>query len=242
MKARALILLIATFAFGIAPLITPPFTGYLPGMFPVEIENPAIQPAGYAFSIWSIIYIWLFVHAVYGLWKRRDAPAWDVVRLPLAISVAIGAAWLGIANDYPITGTVAIWVMLGTALLAFLRADPIADKWLLAAPTAIYAGWLSAAAAVSLGVVLAGYGVLSNTTSAVAMLGVVLVVAVAVQMRRPSMPVYGLTVIWALIGVIVTNWGVNTTVAAIAGSGIVIMAITLASTLRRAPAHDTSDH
>ena len=230
---RALILLLATIAFGIAPFVTAPFSGYATGMFPVEIPDPAIQPAGYAFSIWSIIYTWLIVHAVYGLWKRSESLAWDAVRLPLALSVAIGAVWLGIANGYPIIATVAIWVMLGAALLAFLRADPITDRWLLSAPTAIYAGWLSAAAAVSLGVVLAGYGWLSDTGSAVAMLGLVLVVAVSVQMRRPRMPVYGLTVIWALAGVIVTNWGTNTTVAAIAASGIVIMAITLATASRR---------
>lgn len=234
MNIRALILLLATIAFGAAPFITPPFTGYAPGMFPVDIARPAVQPAGYAFSIWSIIYVWLILHAVYGAWKRPEAPAWDIVRLPLALSIGIGAVWLGIANGYPITATVAIWVMLAGALLAFLRASPTTDKWLLSAPTAIYAGWLSAAAAVSLGVILAGYGWLSDTLSAVAMLALVLVIAVSVQMRRPAMPVYGLTVIWALGGVIVANWGLNTTVAAIAASGIVIMAITLATTRRRA--------
>ena len=232
---RAVILLIATIAFGVAPFITPPFTGYAPGMFPVEIARPAIQPAGYAFSIWSVIYSWLIVHAVYGVWKRKDRPAWDAVRLPLALSIGIGAVWLGIANGYPITATVAIWVMLGGALLAFLRADPKADRWLLSAPTAIYAGWLSAAAAVSLGVILAGYGVLSDTNSAVAMLALVLAIAVSVQMARPRMPVYGLTVIWALIAVVQVNWGVNTTVVAIAASGIVIMVLTLIAATRRPP-------
>jgi hypothetical protein len=236
MKIRALVLLLATLAFGVAPLITPPFTGYEPGMFPVVIERPAIQPAGYAFSIWSLIYLWLIVHAAFGILKRAENAAWDRPRVPLALSIAIGAVWLGIANGYPLLATVAIWVMLITALWAFLRADVDVDRWLLSAPTAIYAGWLSAAAAVSLGVLLAGYGYLSDTGSAVAMLAVVLVIAVSVQMARPGMPVYGLTVIWALGGVIVTNWGTNTTVAAIAASGIVIMAITLLASLRRVPA------
>lgn len=233
MKTRALILLIATLAFGIAPFITPPFTGYDPGIFPVRIERPAIQPAGYAFAIWSVIYLWLIVHAGFGLIKRAENRAWDAVRIPLAVSIAIGAVWLGIANGYPLLATAAIWVMLVSALLAFLRADATEDRWLLSAPAAIYAGWLSAAAAVSLGVILAGYGVLSDTASAVAMLAVVLAIAVSVQMARPRMPVYGLTVIWALGGIVAVNWGANTTVTAIAASGIVIMAITLASTLRR---------
>lgn len=235
MKTRALILLLATLAFGVAPFITPPFTGYDPAIFPVQIERPAIQPAGYAFAIWSVIYLWLIIHAGFGLIKRREDPSWDAIRLPLAVSIAIGAVWLGIANGYPILATVTIWIMLGTALLAFLRADPARDTWLLSAPAAIYAGWLSAAAAVSLGVILAGYGYLSDTNAAVAMLALVLAIAVSVQMARPAMPVYGLTVIWALGGVVAVNWGVNTTVAAIAASGIVIMALTLIAALRRAP-------
>lgn len=233
MKIRAFILLLVTLAFGAAPFITPPFTGYDPGTFPVVIERPAIQPAGYAFSIWSVIYLWLIVHAVFGLWKRDTSPAWDRVRLPLSLSIGIGAVWLGIANGYPILATVAIWVMAISALMAFLAADRAVDRWLLAAPTAIYAGWLSAASAVSLGVVLAGYGWLSDTGSAVAMLGLVLAIAVSVQMRRPEMPVYGLTVIWALGGVVAVNWGANATVAVIAASGIVIMALTVIAGLRR---------
>ncbi len=227
MKTKALILLIATIAFGIAPFITPPFTGYDPGMFPVPIERPSIQPAGYAFSIWSVIYLWLIAHAVYGLWKRAENPAWDAVRLPLTVAVGVGAVWLWIAGVSAIWGTVTIWIMAAGAILAFLRADPGVDRWMLSGPTAIFAGWLSAASAVSTGVLVAGYGWLSDTGSAAAMLAVVLGIAVTVQMRRPAMPVYGLTVIWALVGVIVANASANLTVAVLAASGIAVMAVTL---------------
>jgi len=227
MKRNALILLIATLAFGIAPFITPPFTGYDPTLFPVQIERPSIQPAGYAFSIWSVIYLWLILHAVYGLWKRPENPAWDAVRLPLTVAVGVGAVWLWIAGFSAIWGTVTIWIMAAGAIAAFLRADPEVDRWMLSGPTAIFAGWLSAASAVSTGVFIAGYGWLSDTASAAAMLALVLGIAVTVQMRRPQMPVYGLTVIWALIGVIVANASANLTVAVLAASGIAVMAITL---------------
>lgn len=227
MHIKALLLLVATIAFGVAHFVTPPFTGYDPTMFPVQIERPSIQPAGYAFAIWSIIYLWLIAHAVFGLWKRPDAAAWDVVRLPLAIAVAVGAVWLSIAGISAIWGTVTIWIMAAAAIIAFLRADPSVDRWMLSAPTAIFAGWLSAASAVSTGVLIAGYGWLSDTGAAAAMLAVVLAIAVTVQMRRPAMPVYGLTVIWALAGVIFANASANLTVAILAASGIAVMAVTL---------------
>ena len=226
-RTFALILLLATVAFGVAPFVTPPFTGYDPTMFPVRIERPSIQPAGYAFAIWSVIYLWLIAHAVFGLWKRADDPAWGAVRVPLTLAVLVGAVWLSIAGTSAIWGTITIWIMAGAAIAAFLRADPEVDRWMLSGPTAIFAGWLSAASAVSTGVLIAGYGWLSDTESAAAMLALVLGIAVTVQMRRPAMPVYGLTVIWALIGVIVANVNANLTVAVLAASGIAVMAVTI---------------
>ncbi len=223
----AVILLLATVAFGVAPFVTPPFTGYDPSMFPVPIVRPSIQPAGYAFSIWSVIYLWLIAHAGFGLWKRAETLAWVAVRLPLTVALLVGTVWLWIAGQSAIWGTVTIWVMAGAAILAFLRADPAVDRWILSGPTAIFAGWLSAASAVSTGVLIAGYGWLSDTASAAAMLALVLVIAVTVQMRRPAMPVYGLTVIWALVGIIVVNRNDNLTVAGLAGAGVVVMAATL---------------
>lgn len=223
MKTNALVLLVATIAFGVAPFVTPPFTGYESALFPVQIGRPAIQPAGYAFSIWSVIYLWLIAHAVFGVWKRAESQAWNAVRWPLTVAVGIGAVWLWIAGQSAIWGTVTIWLMAGGAIWAFLRADPDTDRWMLSGPTAIFAGWLSAASAVSTGVLIAGYGLLSNTASALTTLAVVLVLALAVQWQKPRMPLYGLTVIWALVGVVVANAGLNVTVALAAGAGIVGM-------------------
>ena len=227
MNLKPWLVLLAAVAFFVAPFVSPPFTGYEPGMFPVVIDRPYIQPAGYAFSIWGLIYTWLAIHAVFGLVKRADDPAWDATRLPLAGSALMGAVWLAIAGVAPLTATVVIWLMLGLALVALMRADPARDRWLLVAPIAIYAGWLTAAAAVSLGVVLAGYGWLSNLASAIAMLALVLAIAVTVQMRKRGVLEYGATVIWALVGVIAANWGDARMVAYVACAGIVVMAGTL---------------
>lgn len=226
-RPLALIVLFATVAFAVAPFVTPPFSGYEPGQFPVEIPRPAIQPAGYAFSIWGVIYIWLILHAGYGLWKRADDSAWTPTRLPLIVSVVLGTVWLAIAGASPGWATGVIWIMTGAAIAAFLRAPTKPDRWILSAPLAIYAGWLSAAAAVSTGILIAGYGILPNTGSALAMLATVLVLAVAVQWQKPGMPVYGLTVIWALIGVVVANSGDNLTAALAAGTGIIGMSLLL---------------
>ena len=227
-------LLLAILAMVAAPALTPAFTGYDPATFPVRIERPAIQPAGYAFSIWGLIYLWLLAHAVFGLLKRRNDPAFLRPALPLLVSGLLGSVWLAIASSAPITATFVILVMGGLAMLAYLRADQAQDRWLLAAPLAIYAGWLTAACGVSVGVILAGYGVLSNTGAALLMLTVVIAVALFVQARRPGMPVYGATVVWAAVGVVLANWADTQTVALTAAGGAVIVALWTLITLRRA--------
>lgn len=227
-------LLLAILAMVAAPALTPAFMGYDPATFPVRIERPAIQPAGYAFSIWGLIYLWLLAHAAFGLFKRRNDPAFRRPALPLLVSGLLGSVWLAIASSAPITATFVILVMGGLAMLAYLRADQTQDRWLLAAPLAIYAGWLTAACGVSVGVILAGYGLLSNTGAALLMLTVVIAVALFVQARHPKMPVYGATVVWAAIGVVLANWADTQTVALTAAGGAVIVALWTLITLRRA--------
>lgn len=222
-RPLALVLVLASIAFAIAPIFTPEFTGYRPGQFPVEIARPAIQPAGYAFSIWGVIYAWLILHAGYGFWKRREDPAWIRVRPALLVALLLGIVWLAIAVASPIWATVVILVMAGAALVAFLRAPTEPDRWLLSAPLGIFAGWLTAAASVSTGVLIGGYGLLSNTGSALAMLTVVLVIALVVQSRKPRMPVYSMTVVWALVGVIVANRVDLPLVAWAAAAGAAVM-------------------
>ena len=217
MTLRSLLVLLLTASFGAAPFLTAPFTGYPPETFPVVIDRPAIQPAGYAFSIWSVIYLWLIAHAVMGFWKRAKSIDWDDTRLPLSAALAFGTVWLWIAPNFPMIATIVIIFMLIAALSAFLVADEFYDRWILSAPLGLFAGWLSAASAVSVGILLAGYRILSNADAAFVMLGVILVLAYVVQYLRPEMPTYGIAVIWALIGVVVVNLRDHIIVSAAAG-------------------------
>lgn len=226
-------LFIATLAFAAAPWFTPSFRGYDPTTFPVQITNPSVQPAGYAFAIWGPIYLWLIAHAGFGLIKRRGDAAFIRPALALTLSVVLGTVWLAIAVAAPIPAAVAIIVMAATAIYAYVVANPLQDRWLLSAPLAIYAGWLTAASAVSTGVILAGYGILPDTAAALAMLALVLGIAIAIQINRPNMPVYGATIVWAIVGIVVKSWGNNPTVAYAALAGAVIMALVTLVQLRR---------
>jgi len=240
---KAILLFSAAVAFVTAPLLVPSFDGFDPAAFPYPPVDPPVQPAGYAFAIWGLLYVWLLLHAGYGLLMRADDKAWDAPRWPLFVSLGLGAIWLELAKQMPVMAVVLIWVMTGCALLALLRCPPKPgvkiDRWLLRAPIAAYAGWLTAAAGVGTGVVMTGYGLLSPVAVALVMLVPILLLAMAVQIRTEA-PEYGAAVLWALIALVVANATDAPVVALAAFVGAGIVAAAVWATLRRSqiPAGD----
>ncbi len=224
-KTVAILVLIATVTFAISPVVTPGFSGFTPDQFPVPQLDPPVQPAGYAFSIWGLIYIWLIAGAACGLWNAADHPDWRAMRPPLAISLGIGTFWVAVANAAPVWATLMIVVMTATAIAAMLRAGH-SQPWLQVRPVALYAGWLSAATGVAIGVVLGGYAILTQQTAAILCHVGVLSVALAVQTARPREWGYPAAVVWALIGVIVANLpGENWLVIGLAVFGAVVLTL-----------------
>jgi hypothetical protein len=223
-RFKAILTLLAAVAFLLSPVLSSGFNGFSAGQFPIPQIDPPVQPAGYAFSIWGLIYLALLAGAVYGLVKRSGHAGWEAMRWPLIASLVVGAAWIPVANQSVFGATVLIWMMLTTALLA-LRAAGTVDRFWLRTPIALYAGWLTAASNVALGLVLAGYGWLGGTTAALLCISLALVIAVFVQRNRKDTPEYSLAVIWALIGVIVSNIDpLNGPVIGLSAIGIVVLA------------------
>lgn len=216
---------LASIAFALSPLMTREFAGFRPEQFPVVLDFWPVQPAGWAFGIWGVIYVWLILGAIWGLVNARRDFDWERMRAPLLVSLGLGTFWIAVANASPLLATFMIGAMAAFAIAAMLRAGTKAAIWQ-AAPVALYAGWLTAATGVATGVVLGGYGVLTAQVSALAMLVAVLVVALIVQSARPAEWAYPLAVIWALAGVIAANVPLaNWPVILLATVGIVALAL-----------------
>lgn len=203
-KLLATLVLIATILFVISPWLTPGFNGFDTDRFPVPQIDPPVQPAGYAFAIWGLIYLWLIVGGLYGLFRASEDDDWQAMRPALLASLLVGIFWITVANTSPVWATVMIVFMAATAILAFLRSghyDALFQTW----PVALYAGWLTAATGVGIGVLLGGYGLLSPQSAAFLCLVGVLTTALLVQSERPENWGYPAALVWALAGVIVGN-------------------------------------
>ena len=233
-KLSASIILVLAFAFALSPAFIAPFSGFEADQLPIPQIDPPIQPAGYAFSVWGLIYSWLVVSAIYGLFKRSKSSDWTRARWPLAGSLAIGVPWLAIANASAIWATVTIIMMAAGAITALLLA-PSRDRWLFQAPTAIYAGWLTAASCVSIGTTMAGYGILTDAFGW-AILGILLalVVSLTVYRLRKGAPEYLVTVAWALVGIIVANGTSLVLISGLAIGGVLVLG-TMIALNRRGP-------
>ena len=216
---------LASVAFALSPLMTSGFAGYRPEQFPVALEFWPVQPAGWAFGIWGVIYIWLILGAIWGLLNAPQDEHWQRMRPPLLISLCLGMFWIAAANAAPILATLMIFAMAATAVLAMLRAGTDTPVWQVR-PVALYAGWLTAATGVGTGVVLGGYGVLSAQAAALVMLVAILLVALVVQSLRPAEWMYSLAVAWALFGVISANASSSSLfIILLSASGIVALAL-----------------
>ncbi|AXI44272.1 tryptophan-rich sensory protein [Sulfitobacter sp. SK011] len=229
----AILCFLLSITFAVSPFFVDGFAGFDPNQFPVPQDNPPVQPAGYAFAIWGVIYAWLILGLGWGVLMARGDAQWHDMRVPLSLSLAFGTGWLAVAVMSPIWASVLIWLMLITALIALFLA-PVADSPWAAWPVGLYAGWLSAASCVSLGLLAAGYGWLDQTTAALIFVGLAIVLGGFIQAalgRRA--PTYGVAVIWALVAVVVANWDSTPLVAYVAAGGAAVLCLPTLQAFRK---------
>ncbi|MFS4583434.1 tryptophan-rich sensory protein [Phaeobacter sp. C3_T13_0] len=224
-QSLAYLTLVLAVAFAAAPLVTEPFTGFTTNQLPYPQPNPIIQPIGPAFSIWIVIYVWLILGAGFGVLRVPEAATWHEMRKPLAISLSLGVCWLWVAKTSPVLATIMIVIVTATAILAMRRAGNDKRIWK-RGPVGLYAGWLTAASAVSISVVVSGYGIIDGQIAGVICLLAALAVAFWVQSGSPSAWTYTVAVCWAIGGIIINQWGSgNWFVVTLASCGWIALAL-----------------
>lgn len=227
----------------LAPVV--PFSGF--GASPNESTTDLlITPAGYTFSIWSLIYLLSIAFAVAVMWKGAtgtDAPRRLLVDLEAAFAGA--AVWILVsAAEWtwvtPIVLTVMTVVLLDAARIAAGPADDSAPRWLTVLTrilVGVYAAWATAAVfqnwAAAIGADLAdpqSLGWQLAVLLACAAVGLAVTAAVGSVLIA-----YPLTLIWALVGIIAAAQGETTAVVGVAVGTIVALIVTTAviTVLRR---------
>jgi hypothetical protein len=170
-----------------------------------------ITPAGYAFSIWSLIYLLLAGFIIYQF--RQSTGSRDSVQsigIWFVLSCIFNMGWLFLWHYLYIELSLAAMVLMLVSLIVIYRKTRRIDyptpgeQWLIRLPFSIYLGWISVATIVNVSVVLykndwGGFG-LNGITWAVIMLCVGTLLAVIVSFPYRDC-IYPLVFTWAFFAI-----------------------------------------
>ena len=121
--------------------------------------NTLFTPAGYAFSIWGLIYLTLGIYAFYqAFWARQDQNLYDRLAPWLMVNLLANSLWLPTFQYELIAlSVVFMLVILGTLvqLQIILAQDttlPTRERAGVRVPFSLYLGWISVATITNLAV------------------------------------------------------------------------------------------
>lgn len=188
-------------------------TGELADRYPVWI-----QPAGYAFSIWTVIYIALAAFTAYQvLPQQRENPLLRRIGYLFALTCLANIAWILLWHYERVPLSLLVMsTLLGALIAIYLRIDPMRrqmptiERWAVALPFSLYLGWITVAALVNVAVVVYDQNVSAWDASpqawTIGLLALAAAVAVVIGLRRADVG-FIVVIIWASIAIVVNNDG-----------------------------------
>lgn len=208
-------------------------------------------PAGYVFSIWSVIYLGLFAYTVYmGLTLARHRPDSGAARAVAPwylLTAAANCTWLLAWHHNLFPLSMALMAVLLGALIVIYRIQAVRpatsalERWSVHIPFRVYLGWISVATIANATITLddagwSGFG-LSEPTWGVIMVLVAAGLGVTMGLRHGDIA-YLLVLIWALIGIAVRLHDTTPVLVAALG-GATALALTAVLVARSRPAAQT---
>ena len=178
-----------------------------------EISNrlPVLfTPAGYVFSIWSVIYVLLIIWLV-GMWKKNKEIDASYIKQSILfiISCILNIAWIFLWHYEYFLLTVLVMIAFLVTLILLYSTYPVSDNRLTSRlPISIYLGWISVATIANISYVLTvyqwnGWG-LSDPLWAVIMMTIGTALAIHIRFHHFDIA-YVFVFIWAFIGIAVRN-------------------------------------
>lgn len=192
-------------------------------------------PAGYVFSIWSVIYLLLLVFVVYQfLPSNEDKSYLDKIGYLFVLSCAANVIWLFLWHYEMIVPSVALMaILLVSLVLIYLRLDigrakvSRRQKLAVQVPFSVYLGWITvatisdvASALVSLS--WGGFGIPEALWADIMIVAALIIALVMIATRR-DIP-YALVIAWAAAGIYVKQ-GAEESIAIVSGGSTIVILI-----------------
>ena len=164
-----------------------------------------ITPAGWTFSIWSLIFVAVLVFAAYQALPRNQGPRYDGLALPFILANLLNPLWQlpWLTGNYAMAAVVIVGILCSLIWL-YIRLDRLGmtrlERWVLGVPTSLFLAWLMVATTVNVTVALVAAG--WEGSPVWPPLIVLLVAALgAVLLRRTGDVAFAAVLIWAFAGI-----------------------------------------
>lgn len=199
-----------------------------------------ITPAGYAFTIWSLIYLGLIAFGIYQA-LPSNTTRFSSFRTVYILSCAANCAWLYFWHQEAMLICAAI-IFLLLATLAFINiklktTDLTGEFWLVKFPFGLYFGWVTTAAILNVAVALVYLQVQVSGSFAVFSAAILIFIATALGVIirfKLNNAFYPLAIAWALTAIAVKQSG-QTLIVAASAVGVIVLLIAALSSLINLP-------
>ena len=188
-----------------------PINGKTTGEISNQI-NVLITPAGYAFSIWSLIYVLIGIWIIRQFIGNKGKSAVYTNTFPwFILSSLFNISWIIVWHYELFLLSVVIMLMyLISLIILYRRLTEVEPSFFNKAPFSINLGWISVATLVNIAYVLKvngwdGFG-LTDETWTVIMLIIGALLAVVFRMKERDF-LYPLVFVWAYIAIGIKNYG-----------------------------------
>lgn len=196
-------------------------------------------PAGYVFSIWSLIYLGLIAYGIFQvLPAQKENPRLRSIGYLFVLSSLANITWLFLWHYEVFLFTpVAMLTLLISLIAIYLRLDvgraevSTAEKWSVHIPFSIYLGWISVAtiANITQWLYYLGWNGLGIPPEvwAVIMLAAGVVISTLMSLTRGDIA-YSLVLVWAYIGIAVKQAGTPLVAySALIGVGLILLVLVI---------------
>lgn len=192
-----------------------PLGGRSTGQISDDYAN-LFAPAGYAFSIWGLIYTLLGIYTIYQF-RTKESELVGKINQWFLLNALLNASWI-FAWHYDFIG-LSVLIMLGLLGTLIKIADilrnkdlPLKERWFLKLPFSIYFGWITVATIANITILLVKldwgrFGFSENFWTVIVLLIGMLIGCQRILKDR-SIP-FGLVLIWAYSAILYKHLSEN---------------------------------
>lgn len=202
--------------------------------------DTGVTPAGWAFSIWSVIFLGVLIFAGYQALPRSRGSRYDRLAAPFVLANLLNGLWQfpWLTRNFALSAVVIVGI-LASLIWLYVRLDRIgmttAERWALGVPASLFLAWLCVATAVNITVALVAAGWEGSAVWPPLLVLVVAGIGTAVLWRTGDVA-FAAVLVWAFAAIYAENVpspGEAPALAAALALGVLAFALAVAAALRR---------